>query len=306
MLVFSNTIDLEYLDKPSNIGNNIGGILAPFLSLVGSILVYIAFKVQFKANQDIKEQFKKQNDDQHYFRLIDSLDKRITLYSFNVGKEQYSGYNVLSYFTNKIDKNINAKMIFFSKRMFLNCPEVFSDLDFEVIFDHVSSREVFPTYTKFKEDYLKADYHERYRIFAFHSDSEESLSATLKELIITKFYSLPISNVRGFYQNVLAELIKENSSFFDGYFKTLNLIMDHIDKMENSEFYISFLKGNLTTSEKIIILLYVGSYNNNTDLEKKIYKHEIVNSLINVKGVKIGNITEEDYKEHIQKLLTRV
>ena len=111
MLVFSNNIDLKYLEKPSNVGNNIGGILAPFLSLVGSVLVYVAFKVQFKANQDIQEQFKKQNEDEHFFRLIDLLDKRVTLYSFKAtDKVEYSGYNILGYFLKKIRKNMNMDM----------------------------------------------------------------------------------------------------------------------------------------------------------------------------------------------------
>jgi len=39
-------------------------ITAPFIGILSSVLVYIAFKVQYRANLDIKEQFKQQNDDQ--------------------------------------------------------------------------------------------------------------------------------------------------------------------------------------------------------------------------------------------------
>lgn len=265
-------------------------------------MVYLAFKVQFKANQDIQVQFKRQNEDQHFFRLIDLLDKRLTLYSFkSTDNESYSGYSILSYFLKRIRKNISIDMEGFSKKLFLNNPDVFTDGDFDEMYKHIVYENIFPTLEEFKSGYLQGDKDEKYRIFEY--DTNDNFDVTIKKLIISKFYDLPITHIRGFYYKIISELVRENTSFFDGYFKTLDLIMDHIEKSDSAEFYINFLKGNLTTSEKIIILLYVGSYKNNTYLEKKIFKFGIINSLIYVRGVKIGDVTEDEYKKHIKALM---
>ncbi len=61
----------------TGIGDTIGGITAPFLSFFGSILVYMALKTQIDANEKFKEQFQKQNQDQLFFKMVDSLNNRI-------------------------------------------------------------------------------------------------------------------------------------------------------------------------------------------------------------------------------------
>ena len=85
-------------------------------------------------------------------------------------------------------------------------------------------------------------------------------------------------------------------------YSTTNLFCERVLVTDS---HINFLKGNLTTSEKILILLYVGSYKSNTYLEKKIFKFGIINSLVTVGGVKIGGVTEEEYMKHIRKLMDR-
>ena len=122
--------------------------------------------------------------------------------------------------------------------MFFNNPDIFSDDDFDEIFKHIVYKEIYPTCEKFKEVYLQADYDERTRIFNY--DTDDDFSSFINKLIISKFYSLPIKQIRGFYQRIMSELLKENGSFFDGYFKTLDLIMDHIEASDNQEFYFNF------------------------------------------------------------------
>jgi hypothetical protein len=53
-------------------------ITAPFIGILGSVLVYIAFKVQYRANQDIKSQFQQQSNDEMFFRLFDSAKNHFT------------------------------------------------------------------------------------------------------------------------------------------------------------------------------------------------------------------------------------
>lgn len=47
--------------KTGNIGSTIGGITAPFMSLIGSILVYLSFRMQSKMNAIQFEALEKQH-----------------------------------------------------------------------------------------------------------------------------------------------------------------------------------------------------------------------------------------------------
>src|SRR6266850_7768054 len=50
--------------KPNEIGDTLGGTLGPFVALVASALTFLAFWVQYKANQQQREQFNQQLSNQ--------------------------------------------------------------------------------------------------------------------------------------------------------------------------------------------------------------------------------------------------
>lgn len=54
---------IEFGSETGSIGDTIGGITAPFLSLLGSILVFAALKAQIDANRAVQMQFDKQEND---------------------------------------------------------------------------------------------------------------------------------------------------------------------------------------------------------------------------------------------------
>lgn len=54
---------VEFGEDTAPIGDTIGGITAPFLSLLGSILVFAALKAQIDANSAVQKQFEKQEND---------------------------------------------------------------------------------------------------------------------------------------------------------------------------------------------------------------------------------------------------
>lgn len=55
-------------EDTGEIGDTIGGITAPFLAFFAAILVYLAFKAQIDANEEIKKQFEEQrlNENQNF------------------------------------------------------------------------------------------------------------------------------------------------------------------------------------------------------------------------------------------------
>ncbi|MBR8535419.1 hypothetical protein KDU71_07590 [Carboxylicivirga sediminis] len=85
----------EALDftKTGQIGDTIGGITAPFMSLVGSGLVYLSFRMQVEMNRiqfkAINKQFKRNNDEDKEARFGKLLDL-IMVYKENYS-ERYIG-----------------------------------------------------------------------------------------------------------------------------------------------------------------------------------------------------------------------
>ena len=56
--------------SPSEIGNSIGGILTPIIGLVASVLTFLAFYMQKKANDVIQEQFKIQQFESQFYEML--------------------------------------------------------------------------------------------------------------------------------------------------------------------------------------------------------------------------------------------
>src|SRR5690606_15359467 len=75
---FSNT---------GNIGDTIGGITAPFINILGAILVFLALKAQIQANLVIQEQIDRQDDE----KKLENESKQLNQYYSNL-KSSIDGY----------------------------------------------------------------------------------------------------------------------------------------------------------------------------------------------------------------------
>jgi hypothetical protein len=80
------------------IGDTIGGLTAPVFNLIASILIFISFKEQYKANQIQKEALKEErdrtnsiNEFQHIDNLITEIKNEINSLRFSYNKGNISG-----------------------------------------------------------------------------------------------------------------------------------------------------------------------------------------------------------------------
>lgn len=81
------------LTKTGEIGDTLGGIMNPFIALAGVAITFLAFYIQFKANQYQKEQFLEQlNIDKEQFKLELELQRE----QFNKNKFENQFYEMLS------------------------------------------------------------------------------------------------------------------------------------------------------------------------------------------------------------------
>ena len=79
LLTKNSVISLE-VDSPNEIGDTLGGIMGPFVGLLAAFLTFLAFWVQYQANQKVQEQFQKQelsNKLYYYHELINKAREKI-------------------------------------------------------------------------------------------------------------------------------------------------------------------------------------------------------------------------------------
>ena len=75
--------------ETNNIGGTIGGITAPFASLLGSILVYYALKTQIDANALIQEQLKEQKETEFESKVITYLKQQLEIIRNDIERFHY-------------------------------------------------------------------------------------------------------------------------------------------------------------------------------------------------------------------------
>jgi hypothetical protein len=63
------TDNLDFTNKGA-IGDTIGGLMSPFIAISASILTFMAFYIQYKANQEVQKQFKIQQFESQFYEML--------------------------------------------------------------------------------------------------------------------------------------------------------------------------------------------------------------------------------------------
>jgi hypothetical protein len=110
-------------------GDHFASMLSPLLSFFGSVLVYIAFKAQIKANSQIQDQFIKQNYDQNFYRLIDNIQIRISNSEIQRSNNEKieKGFAILEYIVAEMISKAEKSIIVFGRQILLLNPECLDD-----------------------------------------------------------------------------------------------------------------------------------------------------------------------------------
>lgn len=61
--------------RTGQIGDTIGGIMSPFVAMIATLLTFLAFWVQYKANKQQREDIAKERFERHVFGMLDAQEK---------------------------------------------------------------------------------------------------------------------------------------------------------------------------------------------------------------------------------------
>ncbi len=77
--------------QTGQIGDTIGGITAPFMSLIGAALVFLALRAQVKANELLQIQIDRENDEREDQIETQNLDQLYSYLETSINSFQYTG-----------------------------------------------------------------------------------------------------------------------------------------------------------------------------------------------------------------------
>lgn len=300
---------VEYANKAPEgfaIGDHLANVVMPFVTLVGSVIVYYAFVAQLDANEEIRRQFKIQSFESLFFRLVDTLTARITEYELKEinSDERHAGFHILAYFSKNATLVRNLQRTSYGLSFLIKDPQRLTDALWTQFWNE-SNGQIWESPEKLKEGFLKADLETRKRIVEHETYNEHNdvwdtflLNVFNSDILLQDrhFYT-------GYYIKIAAQIFNQYGTFFDSYFKTLKLILLQLEKQESSEFYADYLTEHLTSLEKVIILLYVGTDKGSSEFKAMVKKYKILDSLKNVRGIRNELDGDDEYLRHIHYLL---
>ncbi|WP_312338565.1 putative phage abortive infection protein [Sphingobacterium sp.] len=85
------------------IGDTFGGILNPFVALAAVIVTGLAFYMQYQANQQIQDQFKVQQFESQFYKLLDFHRENVKEMSFSLYGEDADGRKVFKLIVQQIE-----------------------------------------------------------------------------------------------------------------------------------------------------------------------------------------------------------
>jgi hypothetical protein len=291
-------------------GDHFASMLAPLLSFFGSVLVYIAFKAQIKANSQIQEQFIKQNYDQNFYRLIDNIQSRISNSEIQRSDSEKieKGFAILEYIVTEMISKAEKSSIVFGRQILILNPECLDDEIWIKLYKEVEKKE-YPNLTIFKDVFLKADEENRKIIYDQDFDHEfyenlqsDDLNNILSEIFMKYFYDQSDEYYSQYYNHITRPILNKHFVFFDSYYRSISMILKHIDSIKDNEFYLEYFIDNLTTHELLIIWFAVASKRFGNESRGRIKKFDLLSKISTLKGIKIA--PTNDYNKHIIQRLS--
>lgn len=246
MIFYSN----DKLENIGIIGDTVGGILNPIFAVPATILTFLAFWVQFKANQEVQHQFKIQQFESQFYEML-------RLYRANVDEISIGKIKGRKCFARMLDE---FKFIYYETEFYFRDTELHEtfihEISYYIFFYGVGNniREIL--YSKYENFNINTnidnliDRLERYK----NEHISQGFITFIDDNAQTREYNFQYTPFRGHVSRL--------GHYFRHLFQTISYIVDSniIDK-ETKYKYIKLMRAQLSNYE--LILLY---FNGITDM----------------------------------------
>jgi hypothetical protein len=216
-----------------SIGETIGGLMGPFIALAGVCITFLAFFVQFRANQiQIASINKNQNEQaqasqrQIFFRSVGELNQKINNFSF----DNNSGYKALDELISEFKNNIETQLVSLGRQLLAETPEKIPLIHYTRIAD------ITPKYKplnarELKEDIIKNN-DDRWEYIKNYIGSTYAENPKQKEALeyigMEQFYKIDFEKRQEIYETCYQKVYGKFSGFMDSYIKNFKYLISFV------------------------------------------------------------------------------
>ena len=300
------THSIVSFSNSGQIGDTIGGIMGPFIAIVASLLTFLAFWVQYEANQDQRKQFKTQDQDQLFFRLMDSQESKIVNSSFTYNDNLISSYQLLEHIVKVFSYELKSECQMLAREVVREKFETLEDNLYQRMFG--ASNISFLNFEQEKINFINVmrglDTNERWEHIknyfgSTRNETEEQLEV-LRTIGTFYFYRVDFDIRADIYNVSLQNVNKEYGSFLDGYFKGCEFIAQIINDSENKGIYLQYFLSQMTKYEKVLQFYYLASNKRSVEYLDFAKKNRILDSLFESNGLLIDAPSRDEIEEELQ------
>lgn len=282
---FSTSLDFS---NTGEIGDTIGGIMNPFLTIVGILITFLAFYIQYSANNaQIKRLEKAENsqiqaiNQQHFFRITDNLNQKVI--TFNTPTKQ--GYEALNQIIEELDNNISNQCFELGRRIICYNPEVISNDQWEQLEEELKRSRHYLDILNLKDEIFKRNKSDRWEYLKrfIHSEISNNGNQIIKivtDISTINFYNIEYDMRLFVYETSFENIEKKYSGFIKSYFKNLLFLLKFIKKNNSDEFYLDYLIGNISLQELILTFYYSAYHESGNEFRKLLKENNILNDLL--------------------------
>lgn len=315
-LIFTQSNFISNLDFSTTgaIGDTIGGIMNPFLTIVGILITFLAFYIQYSANNDqIKRLEKAENSQtqainrQHFFRIIDSLNQKKAI--FNTSEKQ--GYEALNQLIEELNNNLEIQCFELGRRIICYKPEVITDDKWKQLEDELIHGKYYLDILNLKDEIFKITENQRWEYLKRFISNEISKNSpqiiqVITEISTINFYKIDYGMRLFVYEKSFEYIEKKYSGFINSYFKNFLFLLKFIKNNNDDEnFYLDYLIGNISLQELILTFYYSAYHESGNEFHELLKNSNILNDLLKHRAKFIDSPSENDLKSEINLILNK-
>jgi hypothetical protein len=270
-----------HIEQSAQLGDTVGGLMGPFIAICASFLTFIAFLVQFEANQQQKEDLEIERFESKFIELINLHKQNVIEMKLENGKHGREVFVSLFYelkLANNLIEETNKK------NNLLNIQGC-SFLAYKIFFFGLGKNSE----KQYKLDSEESSIKDELKAILDHYKNGNDVDRMVRERLQKKEWELLTSYFEA--------LDKENTFLFDGHISLLSHYYRHLfltvryvveqlpksikgnEKEEKIKEYLRILRAQLSNHEQIL-LYYNGSSIANAWFEKGYFtKYRMIHNL---------------------------
>ncbi len=246
------------LSKEHNRWGEFGSYLSGLYgSLALGVLVYTTYLTQ--------RQFKRQNEDSVFYKLIDSLQNRIQHSIVSVDGKDFSAHKSLKHIADRIYAELSLESVEIGRMLFCKAPESVENVHYSKLLEALNPRKWIETFHEDREAFIadinsRGNFNDRWEQLKNYIGSSGEETVRVREALqatgSVNFYKIPFKERQRHYYSALRRVLDDHGEFLDGYFSTLLYISEVVAVSTNRTQYAQYVRSQLTRYE-VIILFYM-------------------------------------------------